>query len=257
MNSTPDDVTQSFRPSHRPPTARLKVYDDASSEGETFRLRNDVTVIGRDMGEVRIPHDQGIAPEHLKIERVARDNRYYWELTDLGSETGLWVRVRSIKLAEGTEFLAGRHRFQFKLGTSKSRTEIESFQHRLESGSIPGETLMPFSSEAIKSNHGYSQLTYGLWTPSGTFDAPASMVLIDGSYWIGRDSSCAICLAKDVFLMGQHIEVRHENGWLAKTYGVRNGMWVRRKNIVVDQSCAFQLGEQRFHLNCVWQEDEV
>ncbi len=148
--------------------------------------------------------------------------------------------------------MAGQHRFLFQAGTPKTDVEVSRLKQRLADGSIPGETTLPSGQETRKPNPGFDQLVCKMQNGD---QEHSTTVLIDGSYWIGRGESCAISLPGDLFLVDQHVELCQDNGWVAKTHGVRNGMWVRRKNILVTQSCAFQLGEQRFHLSCLLKDD--
>jgi hypothetical protein len=263
MSLDKNHSSESFRPIHRPPMARLKIYDDGSSEHEIVRLRKDRTVIGRDRGDVRVPHDQGIESEHLSIARKMHEGYWKWELTDLGSKSGFWVRVRTIRLEDETEFLAGSHCFHFQQGANRSKRELQQLKERLADGSIPGETILPtafdspaIAKRAVPQGSGFDRLVYWEWHPQSEATKTGSLHLIDGEYWIGRDSGLAVSLPNDRFLMGQHVQIMRDSVWLAKTHGVRNGMWIRRNSILVEQSCAFQLGEQRFHLSCAWQEDE-
>ncbi|MFM9058303.1 MAG: hypothetical protein ACKOSQ_04150, partial [Planctomycetaceae bacterium] len=59
-----------FRPLFRPPVPRLTILDDGEQAcGQTVRLREEVTVIGRTDGDVRLPHDMLVSTRHAEIVR--------------------------------------------------------------------------------------------------------------------------------------------------------------------------------------------
>src|SRR5262249_23906879 len=53
----PEPETPLYRPSRRPTTGLLTVFDDGRDEGEQIRLRGDRFIIGRTEGDLVIPHD--------------------------------------------------------------------------------------------------------------------------------------------------------------------------------------------------------
>lgn len=232
--------------------ARLTIMDDGISDGEVIRIRKDCTIIGRDRGDVQIPHDLGIASEHLRIERINNGDSFHWKLVDLSSETGFWVRVRRIELRDDDWLMAGKNRFIFRAGRSGSQNEDSLFA-RLGEGSIPGHSTFDPLGEV---RTGYSSIALVQTTPDPFQSAPF-VHLIENENWIGRESSCAMCVPVDPYLGGKHVRLfREADRWFAETQGITNGMWIRRASMNVNQSCAFQLGEQRFHFVCQWKDEE-
>jgi hypothetical protein len=68
-------------------------------------------------------------------------------------------------------------------------------------------------------------------------------------YWMGSDSSCAICRANDPFVEARHVRLfRDVRGWHAENNHTKNGLWLKVPQITVDNACLFQIGEQRFRL---------
>lgn len=61
--------TAGFRPIVRPPMLLLGILDDGGEDGEWIRIRGDGLVIGRDQGDVRIPHDTMISGRHAELSR--------------------------------------------------------------------------------------------------------------------------------------------------------------------------------------------
>jgi hypothetical protein len=109
VNESPnaEPSIEPYRPTHRPPMARLTLFDDGSTEGELFRIRKGSTSIGRRDCDINISHDPMIADQHLAIDLERKNGEYRWTIRDLSRESGLWVRVRKIELKEGSEFLVG------------------------------------------------------------------------------------------------------------------------------------------------------
>jgi len=79
--------------------------------------------------------------------------------------------------------------------------------------------------------------------------ASASVFFFDSAeQWLGRDTALAIGLVDDVQVDPQHAKVtRNAKGnWSIEDGGSQNGIWLRVDRHVVEASCEFQLGEQRF-----------
>ena len=56
---------EAFRPKFRPRVPRLTILDDGETAlGETIRIREATTLIGRTEGAVRLPNDQRISGRH-------------------------------------------------------------------------------------------------------------------------------------------------------------------------------------------------
>ena len=248
MNERHSEPIEPFRPSIRPSMAILTIYDDGVSEGEVVRIRRDITVVGRDRGHIRIQHDAGISSPHVKITRSVKNEQNQWRLDDLQSETGLWIRVRKTELRDGIEFMVGRYKFRFKaaIASLESNSDLE---RRILGGSIPGNTQFD-RSDANQVSRAYASIE-SISSANPLMLTTPRLHLIDGEYWIGRDPTCAFPIANDTFLAMHHVRIHLEHEkWFAETRGTPNGMWIRVDRLNVHKSCAFQIGEQRFHLNC-------
>ena len=251
---------ESYRPTHRPPMARLTLFDDGAVEGELIRIRNASTTIGRCQCDVNIHHDAMVSDRHLAIDLETKDGGFRWIIKDLNSATGLWVRVRRIELKDGSEFLVGGQRFQFQDSVPLDANARTAMLARIEDGSYSGTTSIP--------GNFYATLSQSAFIPAGaaipnplvvTASKASSLPLIDGEYWIGRGPESAMRIPDDPFLASQHVCLAKESGrtWVARTTGAPNGMWVRMKQIVVNNSCTFQIGEQRCRFVCSWSRDEI
>jgi len=101
-----------FRPTLRRPMALLHVVDDGREDGEAVRMRGDTLRIGRNEGDVQIPHDISMSSAHAMLERVPEGG---WRLSDLGSATGTFVRVTRAPLKHGSMLMIGMTRLRFDI----------------------------------------------------------------------------------------------------------------------------------------------
>jgi hypothetical protein len=108
VSDRPDDQVELCRPAYRPAMPRLWILDDGRETGELVRMRKATLVIGRNVGDVQIPHDEGISDPHLEI--VHRGSRCL--LRDLGSATGTFVRIRQSTVECGQEVRIGSKRYR-------------------------------------------------------------------------------------------------------------------------------------------------
>lgn len=194
-----------FRPLRRPPMALLRVVDDGREDGETIRLRGTGIDIGRTSGTVLIPHDDAIAPLHARIALLADGT---WQLIDLGSRTGTFVRVTEARLRHGGCLLIGGTRLRFE------RDRVGDDAALVET---PDEG--PIRRHRVRAR---------------------------GSTVGGHDGSADIVL-DDPFVSPIHAELfRVEAGWRAINRG-RNGLWMRiERPVRLAAAAQFQCGEQRF-----------
>src|SRR5262249_5976655 len=102
-----------FRPTARPPVARLTIFDDGKTDGEVIRIRDHRFTIGRTEGDLRIPFDGRISARHVEITHQAVGGHERWVVTDLQSTHGMFVRVSRTTLADKAEFLVGNGRYRF------------------------------------------------------------------------------------------------------------------------------------------------
>ena len=193
-----------FRPTVRQPMALLRVVDDGSEEGELLRIRQERFVIGRSEGDVVVPHDISMSPRHAAIERLGAAG---WQLSDLGSAGGTFVRVTSARLRDGTVLQLGRTRLRFQTVDLTEAWLIEDRPDR------PG--------------------------PRHECHAP-------GTSLGRRGGGCTIVL-DDPFVSPIHADIRRTHrGWTIDNAGM-NGLWVRIEAPVRMAAAAqFLCGEQRF-----------
>jgi pSer/pThr/pTyr-binding forkhead associated (FHA) protein len=220
----------------RPPMALLYVADDGRRflEGDCIRLRKDSTLIGRDKGDVLIPHDGLISAPHAEIVRQQAPNGWRWLLRDFRSRNGTFVRIGSTLLKPGNEFIIGSARFQFEAAALPAAVAAASAptQGTQPWGSQPAQPLLP------------SLLEVG---PKGPVQRYR---LLDAECWIGRGPQCAIVRANDPLVNDRHACVyRDQRGeWHVKNNASVNGLWFRVPDVLpIGPVCHFRLGEQRFY----------
>lgn len=228
-----------FRPTQRTPMAVLTVFDDGTTEGQDFRLRDGRFVIGRTEGELVIPQDGLMSSRHVEIARQTVGGQPRWVITDLQSTNGLFVRVLKTVLADRSEFLVGNGRYQFlhpAAGGGEMTTDFTPAGTARNStqawGEGPAQALLPTLVELVGSA------------------AADRLSLVKPEYWIGTDAACAICRPSDPFCEPRHCRVsRDDKGrWQIENNKSLNGLWFRLPQIVADGTVQFQLGEQRFRL---------
>lgn len=257
--SNSEQPVETYRPTHRPPMARLTLFDDGSVEGELFRIRSSSTTVGRRDCDVNIQHDSMVSDKHLAIDLEKQNGEYRWIIRDLESKTGLWVRVRKIELKDGSEFLLGGQRFQFQDSVRLDEDARAEMLARIENGSYCGTTSTSGNSYAKLFRSAFIPDTTPINPLMASASAPSSFTLIDGDYWIGRGPESAMRIPDDPFLASKHACIARESTrtWIARTEGAPNGMWVRMKQIIVNNSCTFQIGEQRCRFVSSWSRDEI
>ncbi len=203
-------ATPIYRPTQRPPTAVLQVFDDNQEGSERVRIRQVPFDIGRQEGSLTIPHELQMSRRHLRIDRRSVDGQWHWVLRDLGSTNGTFVSARRVRLRNADELLLGADLVRF-------------FQ--------PGgpETAMLAK------------------VAPGRYEEQVS--LKPGTHWIGSDSSqCLPLLKGNPFLdpRSLRLELDEQQQWRLYDCGCTNRVWVKIEEIKLVDGCCFQAGEQRF-----------
>jgi pSer/pThr/pTyr-binding forkhead associated (FHA) protein len=228
--------TVTFRPVRRPPLALLGILDDGREDGEWVRLRGDRLVIGRNEGDVVIPHDGMMSARHAELKREMTSSGAHWVLTDLQSTNGTFVRVNRTVLKHGQELILGgsRYRFDFPAAVQSAPAPAPSEQPPTTQGwqAVSATDLLPSLVEVL---------------PGG--GAGQRFFLNQQDHYLGRSAAYAsVVVERDLLLSPRHARIRRDsrNRWLLENAGSRNGIWLRISHLTLDASCQFQLGEQRF-----------
>lgn len=222
-----------FRPVLRPPVPVLTVLDDGSLEhGEEFRLRRDRLAIGRTSGEVQLPNDASISRAHAEIRRLpVEGGGYRWQLHDLGSVNGTFVRCLRAPLLPHTVVILGGRRYHLKNPFTASPVLAgDSTDTSLVDGrNLPERSWPMFVEKTAKPG------------------APEFLLEAD-KYMIGRMGGGADIEIDDPLLANRHAILRRQRdgSWMIQAQPTRNGLWVSTTAVELTPHCFFRCGEQRF-----------
>jgi len=198
-----------FRPRYRPPMAVLKILDDNQKNSDTVRVRTNRFIIGRDEGDVTIPHDKLMSGRHAEVSRRFEDGDYVWHLHDLRSRNGSFVKIDFIRLRAGDELILGSATYVFE----ESR---QSPPRLVEIGSRqPRQVEFKQDDFWIGRNRKH----------------------------------CVPVLTDDPLLDEKHARIQHvKERWCIMASRSTNGVWARVDQVQLSNGTRFQLGEQRFQL---------
>jgi pSer/pThr/pTyr-binding forkhead associated (FHA) protein len=230
----PDDAPPVFRPTQRPPTPVLLVFDDGADDGEWIRIRQEAFTIGRSEGDLKIGHDSQISSRHAALEYKNSKGKGRWQLVDLGSTNGTYVRIGHAVLEHGQEFVVGRARFRFE----------EPARDKAQAPPPPPDhqATRPWQNNDLG----------GRLAPSLVQADSAGgkrLLLAANELWIGKDAGyCQVVLADDPFASARHARVYKDSDgrWVVENNRSPNGVWLRIKRLSLADSCRFLLGEQQF-----------
>ena len=203
-------TTPAYRPTQRPPAAVIQVFDDDQERAEMVRVRRTPFDIGRQEGDLTIPHELQMSRRHARIERRQVAGQWHWYLRDLGSTNGTFVRARRVRLRDKDEVLLGADLVRF-----------------LQPGGPETATLVKVA--------------------PGRYEE--KVTLKPGVHWIGTSSSqCLPLLHGSKFLDPKQLrlEVDSEGQWRLFDCNSTNHVWVRVEEVRLVDGCCFQAGEQRF-----------
>ncbi len=221
----------------------LTVFDDGRSDGETIRIRSPRFVIGRVEGDLTIPIDGRISSRHVEISLQSVGAAQKWVVTDLQSRHGLFVRVSRAALSDGSEFLVGGGRYQFRGAGASNDHETQDHPSGRSAdfgttqpwldGTTPGG--LPLLTEIVQEG------------------VAGRTTLLKPEYWIGTAPSCEVRRIDDPYCEPRHARLVRSaaGGWHVEHDRTANGLWVRMSRIVVEAPVRFQIGEQRFQIKAM------
>jgi pSer/pThr/pTyr-binding forkhead associated (FHA) protein len=222
-----------YRSLNRQPMAILTAYDDGLiDQGEQWRIRIPRFVIGRTSGECVITNDADMSAEHAEIYCREEEGGYRWDLTDLKSTNGTYLRVKRIVLRAGREVIIGSGRYVFH---SQGHWKNKPASHSIQTAFVPclpadaAEMVLPRLVEKT--------------------DTKESIYLLrNPQLWFGSASECEHVVTNDPFLDSKHcrIFIDHRSRWVIEDANSINGIWVRVDRVSLDSNSQFQLGSQRF-----------
>ena len=228
-------TTQSFRPRNRPPMAVLCVRFDEEDTGQELAVFTSPFVIGRVEGNLVIEHDSEISGRHAELIRVFDNGRHYWQLHDLKSTNGTFVRAAVALLKDQQEILLGSRRYRF---------EIEN------EGSDPAKSNSPTTRKVQQALSRPVQKPLAVLVEIGDTAKEKRFAVTATEHWIGRDSRLCSIVLDDPMVSPRHARLYRDkqNRWLLANAKSLNGIWLRINRIDLGNTAQFQLGEQRFSI---------
>ncbi len=230
-----DDAPPLFRPTQRPATPVLTVFDDGVEEGEQIRIRTDKFVIGRSEGDLVIPHDSQISGRHMELRRTLSKEKYGWQLIDLKSTNGTYVRVGHAILQHGQVFMVGRTRLRFENQAAEEATKSATVD------SVPQGTRLWQS--------GLHQALTPAIVEVADQEQGARVQMTAKEMWLGKDAKvCQLVLRDDPFTSARHARIFQddEGRWVIENNKSLNGVWLKVDRLPLKGTCRFLVGEQQF-----------
>lgn len=236
--------TPVFRPISRPPMALLHVLDDGDTAGEVVRIRDGTFVIGRVEGNLVIPHDTGMSGRHAEIVRRGDGNGWSWQLRDLGSTNGTFVRASTITLNHDQEFMVGSRLFRFDAPTPPAPAAEEPTSKAITTRKWEVPSLARAGTGGRVSDASIASLI----EISKGAELRRHTLTEGEEYWLGRDPSTCNVVVDDPYVDPRHARIyRDAKGrWLVANERSRNGLWGRIAEVGLERGGYFQCGEQRF-----------
>ncbi len=233
--SQASSTTQSFRPRNRPPMAVLCVRFDEDDTGQELAVFTSPFVIGRVEGNLVIEHDSEISGRHAELIRVFENGRHFWQLHDLKSTNGTFVRAAVALLRDQQEILLGGRRYRF---------EIES------EGSDLAKSNSPTTRKVQQAPSRLVQKPLAVLIEIGDTAKEKRFAITTTEHWIGRDSRLCSIVLDDPMVSPRHAKLYRDkqNRWLLANSKSLNGIWLRVNRIDLGNTAQFQLGEQRFSI---------
>jgi pSer/pThr/pTyr-binding forkhead associated (FHA) protein len=217
--------------------AVLQVFDDGLKSSDSVRVRTTPFVIGREEGDLVLPHDRLISTRHAAIEHTLAASRPQWSLRDLGSANGTFVQAKQSLLEPGREIAIARQRFRFCAPESQTDDSEEREPESDVRRTMSWSSLMkrrkpeaaPFFVEAMPDREG------------------RRFPLSKSEQWIGRARDCAVLL-DDPTVSPRHARVfkARDGKWYVEDANSLNGLWVRIASLPLSTGAFFLLGEQVF-----------
>lgn len=228
-------TTQLFRPRNRPPMAVLSVRFDGDDEGQEIAVFSSPFVIGRVEGNLVIEHDTEISGRHAELTRVFDNGRHFWQLNDLKSTNGTFVRAAVALLKDQQEILIGSQRFRF---------EIESVNNDAD------KNRSPTTRNVQKAGSRAEQRPLASLVEVGFAGHEKRLAVTLAEHWIGRDPRLCSIVLDDPMVSPRHARLYRDkqSRWLLANANSLNGVWLRISRIDLGNSAQFQLGEQRFSI---------
>lgn len=239
-------VAERYRPSSRPPIAKLFVLDDCGTEAEVIRIRGGEFLIGRTIGDLVLPHDPQMSSKHVQISRKQKDGQWHWLIKDFNSTNGTFFRSSTAPLTTGGQVFIGSRLYRFR------QADLQSPSER------PPASLPSDENHQTLIVGGNTNAASALNTQTQSQSAYLTDICNGRRYdlglrqWIGRDRTRCQVVLDDPTVGDQEAEIFYDDQsgqWRINKGQSINGIWIRLQRISLQNTGAqFQCGEQRFEL---------
>src|SRR5439155_13887921 len=215
--------------------AVLSVRFDEEDEGQEFAIFTSPFVIGRVEGNLVIDHDSEISGRHAELVRIFENGRYFWQLHDLKSTNGTFVRVAVALLKDQQEILLGGRRYRFEVAGANDDRETKN---------------SPATRKAQQAPLRKDQTPLARIVEVGDSGDEKRYPVASAEQWIGHDSRLCSIVLNDPMVSPRHARLYRDkqDRWLLANAKSLNGVWLRVNRIDLGNTAQFQLGEQRFSI---------
>lgn len=228
-----------LRPDHQLPMLSVSALRADGAPGQTFFIRGDMATCGRDACEIQIANDPLMSKRHFELARLEHEGEQLWEIRDLESSGGLWIRVDKAWLYKSAEICLGNTRFRFV-------AEAECGPDRPAANR---DVTQVIDTTALQGGSVLRRLPRG-----GVAGRDFLLKKRDKPYWVGTDPQAEILCEEDEFVDHRHAVVEFDQGtrrWKIEDRGSVNGLWIRRSTHRVsyqNPELIVRAGEQVFIL---------
>jgi hypothetical protein len=196
-----------YRPTVRAPMAVVKLFHDGQSTYNPYPIMTERFRIGRNDGDLIVPHDFWMSGKHAEIQRRKRGDRYHWYLVDLKSTNGTFVQADFAVLKNNDELFIGQERYRFLLQDGKA-----GLMH-VTRGS--GQQWLITDTSAVIGSR-----------------APCGLKIFAADPYLDE--------------VHARLKREPDGTWTIRDNRSRNGIWFRITEVEIPPNAEFQLGEQRF-----------
>ncbi len=230
-------AAEAFRPRHRPTMAVLKAHFDGTNDGQEIGIFSSPFVVGRVDADFIVGNDSEISGRHAELVRVFENGRHYWQLHDLKSTNGTFVRASVSFLKSGQEILLGGRRYRFEIvgGESDEASSVARATGTRKAQQMPVKAARVALASLVEVGDSGQEKTFSV---------------TETEHWIGRDSRLCSIVMNDPMVSPRHARLYRDkqNRWLLANAKSLNGVWLRINRIDLGNTAQFQLGEQRFSI---------
>ena len=228
-----------WRPYRQAPLLVVTALRADGAPGQTFFVRGDSAVCGRDPCDIHVANDASLSKRHFELARIEHEGAQLWEIRDLQSSGGIWVRVDNAWLYKGAEIIVGNTRFRF---VGEGEASAEAAPSNRDSTQVL----------SLATLHGGELLRR---EPRG--GVPGRDFVLkkrDKPLWLGTDPQCDIACEDDEFVDRRHAQMEYDprtKRWRIEDKGSTNGIWFRRTSHRVsfdNPELIVRAGEQVFTL---------